>query len=93
MRPDRAKPGPRLRRTLILLGAALAVVALAVFYFALGAPAPSELFAMARGGQRITPGFIGVAEFGRWRVICIPGPSSLDGLGASAAPAQQPNPR
>ena len=45
---------------------------------------------MARGAQRITPGFIGVAEFGRWRVICIPGPSSLDGLGASAAPAPQP---
>ena len=45
---------------------------------------------MARGGQRITPGFIGVAEFGRWRVICIPGPSSLDELDASPAPAPQP---
>jgi invasion protein IalB len=78
-------------RALILLGTALAVIALAALYFALGAPAPSELFAMARGGQRITPGFIGVAEFGRWRLICVPGPSSLDALGASAAPAPQPN--
>ena len=77
-----------MRRTLILLGAALAVVALAVFYFALGAPAPAELFAVARGGPRITPGFIGMAEFGRWRLICIPGPSPLEGLGAPAAPAQ-----
>jgi len=79
-----------LRRTLILLGAALAVVALAALYFALGVPTPSALFAMARGGQRITPGFVGVAEFGRWRVICIPGPSSLDALDASAAPTPQP---
>jgi invasion protein IalB len=79
-----------LRRTLILLGTALAVVALTALYFALGAPTPSELFAMARGGQRITPGFIGVAEFGRWRVICIPGPSSLDGLNASVVPGPQP---
>ena len=79
-----------MRRNLILVGAALAMVALAAVYVALGAPAPSALFALARGGQRITPGFIGVAEFGRWRVICIPGPSSLD-VDASAAPAPQPN--
>ena len=77
-----------MRPTLILLGAALAAVALAVFYFALGAPSPAGLFAMARGGPRITPGFIGMAEFGRWRLICIPGPSSLEGLGASAQAAQ-----
>jgi len=71
---------------------ALAVMALAALYFALGAPVPSELFAMARGeGQRIIPGFIGVAEYGRWRVICVPGPSSLDGLDASTAPGPQPN--
>lgn len=79
-----------MRRTLILLGVALAAVALAALYFAFGAPAPSELFAMARGGQRIAPGFIGVAEFGRWRVICIPGPPSLDELDASPAPAPRP---
>src|SRR5258708_29269400 len=67
-------------------------MALAALYFALGAPAPSELFAMAHGGgQRITPGFIGVAEFGRWRVICVPGPASLDGLDASTAPRPPPN--
>jgi invasion protein IalB len=78
-----------LRRTLVLLGTALAVAALAALYFAFGAPTSSELLAMARGGKRITPGFIGVAEFGRWRVICIPGPSPLDGLDASAAPAPQ----
>ena len=80
-----------MRRTLIPLGTALAVMALAALYFALGAPAPSELFAMARGGQRIAPGFVGVAEFGRWRVICVPGPASLDGLDASTAPGPQPN--
>jgi invasion protein IalB len=79
-----------LRRTLLLVGTALAVVALAALYFALGAPTPSELFAMARGGQRITSGFIGVAEFGRWRVICIPSPASLDGLDGSAVPAPPP---
>lgn len=76
---------------LVPLGVALAMVAVAAFYFALGTPTPSELFAMARGGQRITPGFVGVAEFGRWRVICIPGPGSLDGLDASSASTQQPN--
>ncbi|HMI95208.1 MAG TPA: invasion associated locus B family protein [Micropepsaceae bacterium] len=79
-----------MRRTLILLGMALAVAALAAVYFALGAPGPSELFAMARGGPRVTPGFVGVAEFGRWRLICIPGPPSLDGLAASAAPGPHP---
>jgi hypothetical protein len=88
---NRAKPGPQLRRTLILLGTALAVVVLAVLYFAHGAPTPAELFALARGGRRITPGFIGVAEFGRWRVICIPGPASFDGLDASPAPTPQPS--
>jgi invasion protein IalB len=80
-----------LRRTLILLGMALAVIMFAALYFALGAPAPSALLALARGGDRITPGFIGVAEFGRWRVICIPGPSSLDSLDTSTAPSPQPN--
>jgi invasion protein IalB len=99
---DRAKPGhgisfrpiaegwAKLRRNFTLVGSALAMVALAAAYVALGAPVPSELFALARGGERIAPGFIGVAEFGRWRVICIPGPSSLDGLDASAGPAPQP---
>jgi invasion protein IalB len=80
------------RRTLILFGVALAVTALAAFYFLIGAPAPAALFAMARGGPRIAPGFVGVAEFGRWRLICVPGPAPLDGLGASAAAAQPAQP-
>ncbi len=81
-----------MRRTLILLGMALAVAALAAVYFVIGTPTAAEFFAMARGGQRITSGFIGVAEFGRWRLICIPGPPSLNGLGASATPAQAAEP-
>ena len=81
-----------MRRTLILFGVALAVAALAAFYFMMGAPAPAELFAMVRGGQRIAPGFVGVVEFGRWRLICVPGPPPLDGLGASAASSKTAQP-
>ena len=42
--------------------------------------------------EGIARGFVGVAEFGPWRLICVPGPPSLDGLlQASAAPAGSAN--
>jgi len=75
-----------LRAALTAVGA-LAAVALAAFYLMLGTPGPAELLAMIRGEQRIAPGFIGVANFGQWRLICMPAPQTLDELGAAAAPA------
>ena len=72
---------------MLTIGGTLALVAIAVLYLALGAPRPAELLAMVRGDTRIAPGFIGMANFGRWRLICVPGPPSLDGLNAAAAPA------
>jgi invasion protein IalB len=41
-----------------------------------------------RGEQRIARGFIGVANFGRWRLICAPGPASFGAL-ANGTPAAQ----
>jgi invasion protein IalB len=64
-------------------------VAMVVLYVVLGAPAPAWLFAMVRGQARIAPGFIGVANFGQWRLICVPGPPSLDGLAADSEPLPQ----
>jgi invasion protein IalB len=31
-------------------------------------------------------GFVGMAQYGQWRLICVPGPAGLDRLGATAAP-------
>jgi hypothetical protein len=81
------------RSTALLLIGALAAVAAVAFYLVLGAPAPGEIFALFRGEQRIAPGFIGVANFGHWRLICLPGPATLDGLGAAAIPTPADPPR
>jgi invasion protein IalB len=63
---------------------------MAALYVGMGAPTPAELIALVRGGPRIAPGFVGMANFGRWRLICVPGPPALDGLDASA-PASTPS--
>jgi invasion protein IalB len=77
------------RRTALLLTGALAAVAIAAFYVVLGTPPPAEMLAIVQGKQRIAPGFIGVAKFGEWRLICVPGPPSFDGLGPTLSSEEQ----
>jgi invasion protein IalB len=77
------------RRTALLLTGALAAVAAAAFYVVLGTPPPAEMLAMVQGKQRIAAGFIGVAKFGEWRLICVPGPPTFDGLGAALSGGEQ----
>ena len=60
--------------------AALAVLAAAVLYVVAGTPAPGEILARLRGEPVIARGFVGMANFGHWRLICIPGPAPLNGL-------------
>jgi invasion protein IalB len=78
-----------LRRTALFLGGAFLAVAIPALYFVLGAPSAAELVSMSRGQPRIVPGFIGMAKFGQWRLICVPGPSRPEGLGAPT-PASAP---
>lgn len=85
-------PKSTARRTILLLAVALSAVAAAAIYVVLGAPSPADLFALARGEQRIARGFIGVANFGQWRLICAPGPAGLDGLGNATPAAQEAAP-
>jgi len=80
-----------------LSGAALALAILAL-YIVPGAPSFRDLIGMMGGAPRIGPGFIGMANFGQWRLICIPGPSRQDGLSpagtpetTAAPPAKAPN--
>jgi invasion protein IalB len=67
----------------------LAILAALAFYVVLGAPAPGEILARLRGEPAIARGFIGMANFGHWRLICMPGPSPLsagsDSPGATSA--------
>jgi invasion protein IalB len=43
------------------------------------------------GRGTIAPGFVGMANFGHWRLICVHGPAPLQGLlAASAADAKNP---
>lgn len=78
-------------RTGFLIGGAFAAFALAAFSLVLAAPVLTELLSFAQSERPIAPGFIGVANFGEWRLVCIPGPPTLDGL-AEAAPAPQTQP-
>ena len=73
-------------RTAVFLGGAFVAVAIVALYIVLGAPGPTELIGMTRGEPRIAPGFIGMANFGQWRLICVPGPPRPDGLSATGAP-------
>jgi invasion protein IalB len=79
--PDQSSRGAAGRksvawRTLLFTGGALAIVGVAAFYVVLGAPAPAEILARLRGEPTIARGFIGMANFGHWRLICMPGPAS-----------------
>jgi invasion protein IalB len=65
-----------------LMSGGLAILAALAFYVVLGAPAPGEILARLRGEPAIARGFIGMANFGHWRLICIPGPAPLNGLTA-----------
>jgi invasion protein IalB len=82
---------------MVLLGVALSAVAAAALYVVIGAPSPADVFGLIRGERRIARGFIGVANFGQWRLICAPGPATLDALGNAAsagqgaAPGKAPN--
>jgi invasion protein IalB len=73
-----------LRASFFLTGA-LAALAIVVLYLVLGAPAPAEMLAVVQGKPRIAPGFVGVANFGQWRLICVPGPPDLEGLEPTAS--------
>jgi len=88
--PDRLSRGSArtkraIRRTVLLTGGGLALLAAAAFYVVLGAPSGPEILARLRGEPAIARGFIGMANFGHWRLICVPGPPSLDGLTPAAA--------
>jgi invasion protein IalB len=74
-----------LRGTALFLGAAFVCVATLAVYLVLGAPSAAELVSMSKGKPRVAPGFIGMTNFGQWRLICVPGPSRPDALGAPAA--------
>src|SRR5215467_13116337 len=67
-------------RTVLLTGGGLALLAAAAFYVVLGTPSMTEIVARLRGEPAIARGFIGMANFGHWRLICIPGPAPLNGL-------------
>jgi Invasion associated locus B (IalB) protein len=84
-----------MRRSFILGIIIAAVAAAAVSY--VGASLRPVLFDFAKGTPRIEPGFIGIADFGKWRLICVPAPNMMEGLGplaqagASPAPAKAAN--
>jgi invasion protein IalB len=83
--PDPLAHGPTrtkraIWRTVLITGAGLALTAATAFYVVLGAPSVPEILARLRGEPAIARGFIGMANFGHWRLICIPGPAPLNGL-------------
>src|ERR1051326_6695445 len=75
-------------QTLLFTGGALAIVAAAVVCVVLGAPSPGEILARLRGQPAIARGFIGMANFGHWRLICMPGPAPLNGLTPASPPSE-----
>jgi hypothetical protein len=70
-----------LRGTALFLGAAFAIVATPALYLVLAAPGDAQRLSLSKNEPRIVPGFIGVARFGQWRLICVPGPARADILG------------
>jgi invasion protein IalB len=78
--PPQRSHSAALWRAVLFTGSALAVLAATVFYVVLGAPSPSQILARIRGEPTIARGFVGMANFGHWRLICIPGPAPLNGL-------------
>src|SRR4051812_27242702 len=90
-----AKAGAKaLWRPILLTAGALAVLAALALYVVLGTPGPGEIFARIRGEPTIARGFVGMANFGHWRLICMPGPAPLNGLTPAPSandPANSPN--
>jgi invasion protein IalB len=80
------------RWTGLIIGALAAVTAAGLYGF-IYSTLSSGIFAAMAGGQRIEPGFIGVADFGRWRLICIPGPPTLDGVNPTETSASAGQPK
>jgi invasion protein IalB len=82
----------RLSLKFLILGA-MAFTGLCALYLAAGTPALPGLageVAAAVAGRNLSPGFVGVMQFGRWRLICEPGPGPgplADPGNANAAPA------
>ena len=75
-----------MRRRAFVLGGALAAIAVLAVYVVTSAPKPAQFSGIANGEPRIVRGFVGMAHYGQWRLICVPGPAGLDRLGATAAP-------
>jgi len=76
-----------LRGTALFLGGAIALVAVPALYLLAGAPSAAEIISLSNGGARVTPGFVGTANFGQWRLICVPGPARAGVLGADKTTA------
>jgi invasion protein IalB len=74
------------RTALFLCGAFLAVAILALTALS-GRARIGELVGLRPSESRIAPGFLGMANFGQWRLICVPAPALLDGLSATGGPA------
>jgi invasion protein IalB len=76
-----------------VFGGSLIAIPLLAFYVALGAPGATDLIGMAMGEPRVTPGFLGVANFGRWRLICVRGPARQDTLNSATGTGVAPEVR
>ena len=73
-----------MKGTARFLGTAAILTAASALYL-LGEPGAAELIGMSTGEPRVTMGFVGMARFGRWRLICVPGPARDEALAAAAA--------
>jgi invasion protein IalB len=78
----------------LILGATLAS-AIAALYLAAGMPALPGIageVAAAIAGRNLTPGFVGMMQFGQWRLICVPGPGPGIDMPSSDLPASNSAP-
>ena len=81
--------GWRMRKPFII-GLVVAAVLAAGLRIGLDPSIRARVFAVASGSAPVEPGFIGIADFGQWRLICVPAPNMMAGLGPlaqSGAPA------
>ena len=80
-----------MRRT-VFFGAILVAAAVAGALRFAGPLLRSDLLGLAQNKPRIERGFIGIADFGKWRLICVPAPNMMEGLGPLAQPGAPPAP-
>ncbi|HEY4264149.1 MAG TPA: hypothetical protein VGM72_02440 [Micropepsaceae bacterium] len=73
-------------RPVLFLGGAFLAVAALTLATVLGTAGLAGLFGAGPEAKAIAPGFVGVANFGEWRLICVPGPVQLDSLSTTSAP-------